>query len=200
LAISNKREENHDMIRQVEYFEKPGKENTSSCLEIVAGLVDEGFSHVVVATTSGETALSCAEKLKGKGVNLVAVTHNVGFGKEPNKDECSPEARKKLADLGVKVFTGAILTRALEYAFMEKHQGISPSYIVAQTLRLLGQGIKVVVEIVMEACDAGMIPEGEEVVAVAGTGRGADTVAIIRAHPSHRFLDVKVRQILAKPL
>jgi len=37
-------------------------------------------------------------------------------------------------------------------------------------------------------------------VAVAGTGRGADTVAIIRAHPSNRFLDVKVRQILAKPL
>ena len=189
-----------NMIRQVEYFEKPGKGNTSRCLEIVAGLVNEGFSHVVVATTSGETALSCAEKLKEKEVNLVAVTNNEGFGKEPNKDECSAEARKKMADLGVKVFTGAILTRALEYSFMEKHQGISPSYIVAQTLRLLGQGIKVAVEIVMEACDAGMIPEGEEVVAVGGTGRGADTVAIIRAHPSHRFLDVKVRQILAKPL
>ncbi len=31
------------MIRQVEYFEKPGKENTPRCLEIVSGLVDEGF-------------------------------------------------------------------------------------------------------------------------------------------------------------
>lgn len=188
------------MIRQVEYFEEAGKQNTSRCLEIVSGLVSEGFSNVVVATTSGETALSCAEKLKDKEVNLVAVTHNVGFGKEPNKDECSPEAREKLAQLGVKVFTGTILTRALEYAFMDRHQGIYPAYIVAQTLRLLSQGIKVAVEIVVEACDAGMLPEGEEVVAVAGTGRGADTVAIVRAHPSNRFLDVKVRQILAKPM
>ncbi len=41
------------MIRQVEYFEKPGRENTSRCLEIVSGLVNEGFSHLVVATTAG---------------------------------------------------------------------------------------------------------------------------------------------------
>jgi hypothetical protein len=33
-----------------------------------------------------------------------------------------------------------------------------------------------------------------------GSGKGADTVAIVQAHPSDRFLDVRVRQILAKPL
>ncbi len=66
------------MIRQVEYFEKPGRENTSRCLEIVSGLVDEGISHLVVATTAGETALSFAKKLEGKALNIVAVTHNVG--------------------------------------------------------------------------------------------------------------------------
>jgi hypothetical protein len=82
---------------------------------------------------------------------------------------------------------------------MKKHQGLYPTYIVAETLRLFGQGIKVAVEIAMEACDAGLIPEGEDVVSVAGTGRGADTVAVIRAHPSNRFLDVRVRQIAAKP-
>ena len=52
----------------------------------------------------------------------------------------------------------------------------------------------------MEACDAGMVPEGEDIIAVAGTGKGADTVAIVQARPSDRFLDVRVRQILAKPL
>ena len=83
---------------------------------------------------------------------------------------------------------------------MKKHQGVYPGYIVAQTLRLLGQGIKVCVEIVVEACDAGLIPEGEDIIAVAGTGKGADTVAIVQAHPSDRFLDVRIRQILAKPL
>jgi hypothetical protein len=187
------------MIREVHYFEKSGKENTETCLDIVDGLVKEGNTHVVVATTSGETAVAFGRKFQGRNVNLVAVTHNVGFA-GPNKDDCTAEARKEMESLGVKVFTGTILTRSIETALMKKHQGIYPTYIVAETLRLFGQGIKVAVEIAMEACDAGLLPEGEDVVAVAGTGRGADTVAVIRAHPSNRFLDVKVKQILAKPL
>ena len=187
------------MIRQVEYFEKAGRENTSRCLEIAAGLVDEGLSHIVVATTTGETALSLAKKIEGKSLSLVAVTHNVGYGGQ-NVDECPAEARQELARLGVKIFTGTILSRGIEASFMKKHQGVYLGYVVAQTLRLLGQGIKVCVEIVVEACDAGLLPEGEDVIAVAGTGKGADTVAIVQAHPSDRFLDVRVRQILAKPL
>lgn len=187
------------MIRQVEFFERPGAGNTSRCIEIVTGLVDEGFSQVVVATTKGETGLLFARALQGKDVNLVAVTHNVGFG-NPGQDNCPQEARRDMEALGVKVFTGTILTRSIEKSLMSKHQGIYPAYIVAETLRLFGQGMKVTVEIVMEACDAGLIPEGTDVVAAAGTGKGADTVAVIRAHPSNRFLDVRVRQILAKPL
>ena len=187
------------MIRQVEYFEKPGKHNTDRCLEIVCGLVNEGLRHVVVATTGGQTALLFGNALKDLSVNLVAVTHYVGFG-EPNTDECSPEARAALQALGVKVFTGTILTRSIEKSLMEKHKGIYPAYIVAETLRVFGHGVKVAVEIAMEACDAGLIPEGEDAIVVAGTGRGADTVAILEPHPSNRFLNVKVRQILAKPM
>jgi len=187
------------MIRQVEYFEKPGRENTSRCLEIVSGLVNEGFSHLVVATTAGETGLLFAKKFKGKALNMVVVTHNVGYA-GPNVDECFAEARQELTSLDVKIFTGTILSRGIEASFMKKHQGVYLSYIVAQTLRLLGQGTKVCVEIVVEACDAGLVPEGVDIIAVAGSGKGADTVAIIQAHPSDRFLDVRVRQILAKPL
>ncbi len=129
----------------------------------------------------------------------MAVTHNVGYA-GPNQDECPAKARQELARLGVKIFTGTILSRGIEASFMKKHQGVYPGYIVAQTLRLLGQGIKVCVEIVVEACDAGLLPEGEDIIAVAGTGKGADTVAIVQGCPSDRFLDVRIRQILAKPL
>jgi uncharacterized protein len=187
------------MIRQVEYFEKPGKENTERCIDLVRNLVREGYTHVVVATTSGETGVRFAEALQNTQARVVAVTHNIGFS-GPNQDDCSPEARRRMEELGVRIFTGTILTRTIESAFMKKHQGVYPSYIVAETLRLIGQGIKVTVEIVTEACDAGLVPEGEDVVAIAGTGKGADTVVIIRPHPSHRFLDVRVRQIVAKPL
>ncbi len=187
------------MIRQVEYFEQPGKGNTARCLEIVQNLVAEGFTNVVVASTGGDTGLLFAKTLQSKGVNLVVVTHNVGYA-GPNVDECPTTVRQELESLGARIFTGTILTRGIEAALMKKHQGVYPVYIVAQTLRLLCQGVKVCVEIIVEACDAGLIPEGEQIVAVAGTGRGADTVTLVESHPSDRFFDVRVRQILAKPL
>ncbi len=187
------------MIRQVEYFEEPGKGNTPKCVEIVQNLVSEGYSNVVVATTGGDTALRFAEALKGHGINLVVVTHNVGYA-GPNVDECPKAVREQLQSLGAEIFTGTILTRGIEAALMMKHHGIYPAYIVAQSLRVLSQGIKVCVEIVAEACDAGLLPEGERVIAVAGTGRGADTVAIIDAHTSDRFFDIRISQIVAKPL
>jgi hypothetical protein len=38
-----------------------------------------------------------------------------------------------------------------------------------------------------------------DVIAVAGTGRGADTYAVIKANSSNRFFDIKVREYLVKP-
>jgi hypothetical protein len=49
------------------------------------------------------------------------------------------------------------------------------------------------------ATDAGFIPEHEEIVTIAGTGYGADTVSVLRSAASKRFLDLKVLEILAKP-
>ena len=42
------------------------------------------------------------------------------------------------------------------------------------------------------AVDAGLIPEGEEVLSVAQTARGADTVLLIKSAASKRFFDLKV--------
>jgi hypothetical protein len=63
---------------------------------------------------------------------------------------------------------------------------------------MLGQGIKVCVEIAAMACDAGLAPPGD-VIAVAGTGQGADTACLIKGDSSNRFFQIKVREILAKP-
>lgn len=186
------------MIRTIEYFEKAGKENSERCVEITSSLVDGGYKHVVVATTVGDTGVAMARRLQGKDVNLAVVTHSAGF-KEPNHFELLPENREEILRLGGKIYTGTILTHSIETAFAQKFQGLYPTMIVAQSLRRFGEGAKVCCEIVMEACDGGLIPEFEEVVAVAGTGRGADTVCIIRSASSKRFLDLKVLEILAKP-
>lgn len=64
------------MQRTVTYFEKPGPENTSQCLDIVkTAIKDFRYKHIVVASTSGATGELFAEGLKDKGINLVVVTH-----------------------------------------------------------------------------------------------------------------------------
>jgi len=208
------------MERSVLYFEKPGKVNTGACLKVVIERLSEGdINDVVVATTGGDTGLLFAEALKDRDINLVAVTHSYGF-REPNTIEISSETVERLKSLGAKVYTGTMITHSLETAFTMKSGGLYlgdkkdyqkgdsftmksgglyPTIIVAQSLRRFGEGPKVCCEIVMMAADAGLIQEGKEVIAVAGTGRGADTVMVIRAATSKRFLDLKVCEILAKP-
>jgi len=187
------------MERKVLYFEKSGKENTAACLEVVHQAIKEnGYKHIVVASTSGYTGLMFSETLKGSHSNLIIVTHSAGF-KEPNLHEMSEEVRKKIETNGARVFTGSMLTHSLETSLASKFSGSYPTLIIAQSLRRFGEGPKVCCEIVMMAADAGLIPEGEEVLAVAGTAWGADTVMVIKSAVSKRFLDLKVLEILAKP-
>ena len=187
------------MERRVNYFEKPGRENTASCLQVVKDAIkDSNFKHLVIASTEGDTGLLFSEALKDSGINIVVVTHSAGF-KAANTHEMSSETRGKIESTGARVYTGTMITHSVETAFASKFSGISPMLIVAQTLRRFGEGPKVCCEIIMMAADAGLVPEGDEVLAVAGTGRGADTVAVIRAAASKRFLELRVLEILAKP-
>jgi hypothetical protein len=187
------------MEGKVIYFEKPGVDNTVACLEIVKNTIaHQGYKHIVIASTTGETGLLFSEALKGSPINVVVVTHSYGF-KNPNAHEMSEDVRKKIAAHGVKVFTGSMLTHSIETAFSTKFSGLYPTLIVANTLRRFGEGAKVCCEIVMMAVDAGLIPEKEEVLAVAGTARGADTVMVLKSAASKRFLELRVLEILAKP-
>ena len=186
------------MLRQVHYLDKSGPQNTDQCLAVTKELTNSGYRDIVIATTFGDTALKFAHVLNPKEINLVAVTHSAGF-KNPNEVELTASRRKEIIDLGVKIYTGTILTHSLETALTKEYGGVYPTTLITHTLRRFSQGVKVCVEIVMEACDAGYLPEDKEVVAVGGTGRGADTVCIIKSAASKRFLDLKVLEILAKP-
>jgi hypothetical protein len=179
------------------YFEKAGKENTQKTLQIAKEeAIKRGISHMVVASTFGDTALAAAELLEGTGIKLVVVTHNTGI-REPGLQTFDPEIKKKIESLGGKVHTGTMVLRGLGAALKERSNQ-SHEQIVADTLRIFGQGTKVVVEIVAMSADAGLIPFSD-VIAVGGTGRGADTAAIIKANSSNKFFDIKLREYLVKP-
>jgi hypothetical protein len=84
-------------------------------------------------------------------------------------------------------------------AIYGKWNTMYPAGIIAQTLRIFGQGMKVVVEIVATAADAGEIPVDKDVIVVAGSGRGADTAVVVKPAESRRLFDIKVKEIIAKP-
>ncbi|MBW2121241.1 MAG: hypothetical protein JRH07_05270 [Deltaproteobacteria bacterium] len=179
------------------YFDKAGTENTEATLQIAKEeALKRKINHIVVASTCGDTGLKMAEMLEGTGVSLVVVSHNVGF-KEPGKGEFDADKARRIAGLGGRVLTATMVLRNTGTAIREK-QGYSQQDLIANVLRMLGQGMKVCVEIVAMAADAGLIPFAD-VVAVAGTSRGADTAVIIGADSSNRFFDIKIREILAKP-
>jgi len=187
------------MEKKITYFEKPGRDNTQACLDVVKRAVKEdGYRHIVLASTAGDTGLLFSGALKGQGLTIVVVTHAAGF-KEPNASEMSPETRQAIMQNGATVYTGSMLTHSLETAIAAKFSGSYPTLLIANTLRRFGEGSKVGCEIVMMAVDAGLVPEGEEVLAVAGTARGADSVLVVKSAASKRFLDLKVLEILAKP-
>jgi len=71
---------------------------------------------------------------------------------------------------------------------------------LATILRTFGQGTKVCLEILLMAADGGLISRGEKVIAIAGTGRGADTAFLATASTSNRLKEVRIHEILCKPI
>ena len=75
-----------------------------------------------------------------------------------------------------------------------------PLNIVADTLRMFSQGVKVCVEIAVMAAEHGFITPDEEIIAVGGSGHGADTVVIIKPAFASEIFKTKIKAILCKPL
>lgn len=177
------------------YFTACGKENTDANVELALKRAKElDIKHIVVASCSGDTV----QRFLDKDLQVVCVTHHVGF-EEPGSDEMAPEMRQRLQKQGVKVLTTTHLLAGVDRAIRFKFGGVYPAEIMAQTLRIMGQGVKVCVEISIMALDAGLIPYGEDIIAVAGTGEGADTAVVIRPAHASSFFDTKVREIICKP-
>ncbi len=177
------------------YFENAGKENTQRTLQIAKEeAIKRGIKHIIVASTYGDTGLEAALLLKGTGINLIVVTHNTGI-REEGLQTFSPEAKKKIEELGGKVYTGTMVLRGLGTALKERG-GNSHEQIVADTLRIFGQGTKVIIEITAMSADVGLIPFSD-IIAVAGTGRGADTAAVIKANSSNRFFEIKINYFVS---
>ena len=194
------------------YFEESKPENMEIVLELVKEKAQEkGVKYVVVASTRGMTGVVAAEAFKGSGVNVVVVTHQIG----PRGPELLPENEEKIKAAGGRIVTcthafGGVGSSLRRFPPREPGQPrpepFWPAYVpstgdlIANVLRLFSQGMKVCFEITVMAADAGAIPIGENVIAVAGQGRWADTAIVLKSANTTSFFDLDVGEILAKPI
>ena len=185
------------MEGKIIYFDKPGADNTEEVLRIAKKRAAElGIKTIVVATTIGNTGVRATKVFKGKKV--VVVTHSMGF-KGANTQELTEENRQKIVANGGIILTTTHLFRGVSGAMLKKFNTHEIGVIIANTLRLLGQGMKVVIEISVMAADAGLVGTDEDVIVIAGSGRGADYAVILQPVYSNDFFDLKVKEILCKP-
>jgi hypothetical protein len=179
------------------YFAEAGKQNSDTLLKSVEEYVrKEGIRDIAVASTTGETGAEASRIFKG--LNVVVVTHCFGF-QEPEKTELQEQYKEEIMANGAKIFTGVHALSSVERAIRKKFGTIQPQELMANVLRLMGEGTKVCVEITLMAADAGLIPVDRDIVAIGGTGGGADTALRIRPANAARFFDLKIREIIAKP-
>jgi hypothetical protein len=186
-----------DTTVQSTYFGQPGRQNTVRTLEVTRQRADQlGIRTVLVATTRGETGAQAAQRFQG--YDVVVVTHATGFA-GPNIQELTEENRAAIEAAGAQILTCQHALGGISRAVRKKWGTYAIDEIVAQTLRIFGEGMKVCVEIALMAADAGLAPVGEPCIAIAGTGRGADTAVVLIPANVQQFFDLRVMEVLVKP-
>ena len=186
-----------EQIVQTWYFDNPGPANTDRTLEIADSRARElGIRTMIVATVEGETGAKAVKRFKG--LETVAVTHSTGF-REPNLQRLTPENRAAIEGEGGKILTCIHAFAGINRAVRNKLETYQLDEIIALALKTLGQGFKVCLEISLMAADAGLVKVGEPCVAIAGSGKGADTAVVLTPVNVQNFFDIRVHEILCKP-
>jgi hypothetical protein len=87
----------------------------------------------------------------------------------------------------------------LSKAMRKKYNTFVLGEVIADALRIFGQGVKVVCEMAAMAADSGLVRTDEDIIAVAGSGRGADTAVVMKPANTHDFFDLRIKEIICKP-
>lgn len=184
------------------YFEKPGRVNTDEVLRIARKRAEDlGIKTIVVASTTGTTAVRAVEVFRG--MKVVAVSHSAGFthgSPQPNVQKFTLKNREIVEGKGGTVLTTTHAFAGVSRAIRNKYKTHTSVDIIANTLKVFGNGMKVACEVSMMAADSGLVRTGEEeIIAIAGSAGGADTAVVLQPVISQDFFDLRIKEILCKP-
>lgn len=189
------------MVRKfITYFDKEGENYTD---ELIAAVNDklEASKHIkriIIASSTGESAMKLYEGIENDDVEIINVTHHAGFS-GPNELDISQKMINELEKVGIKTYCGSHAFSGAARGVTNKYGAYSPLDVVADTFRMFSHGIKVGAEISVMAADAGLIPTGEEIIAIGGRGHGVDSAVILTPVNSKDLFKLKIHEIIAMP-
>lgn len=184
----------------ITYFEEQGNDYTDELIKAVRDKLEatDDIKRILIASSTGASALKLYGAVEEFGVEIINVTHNMGFS-APNEADISQEMIEKLEDVGIRTFIGSHAFSGAARGVTNKYGGYSPLDIVADTLRMFSHGVKVSAEISIMAADAGLVPVGEKIIAIGGRGHGVDTAVILTPVNSKDLFSMKFHEIIAMP-
>ena len=184
----------------ITYFEEQGNDYTDDLIKAVKDKLESSgdIKRILIASSTGQSALKLYAALDDDDIEIINVTHHMGF-KEDNVADISDEMIKKLEDVGIRTYIGAHAFSGAARGVTNKYGGFSPLDVVADTLRMFSHGVKVSAEISIMAADAGLVPVGEKIIAIGGRGHGVDTAVILTPVNAKNLFDLKFHEIIAMP-
>jgi len=195
-------------LKNTFYFNVCGQINTEKTLKHAIQRAHQlNIKKLVVASETGLSALKAADMLQNSGINLIVVTSAAGTKIENTiiGDLRIGIPDKKIWDQLEK--NRARIIRATDPLYnigaAWEHKGVPTlATIIRLCLKMISSGTAVCVTATLMATDNGILSEGEEVVAVAGSWIGLDTAVVVRATNSVNLLKtgaMQIREIICKP-
>lgn len=208
MANSNKLNEEGPELASAYFFNSPGPDNTSKVIEVVGQRVRLGdIAKILVASESGQLALELRRSFAS--ATIACVTYNDETRRKYQKPALMKDQllrqRIVLVDTVPEPLGRELTFRNWWERRTIKLPGDSADLFWMTLICVGGHGLRTAVEIVFMAVEAGVVPVGERVVSIAGTGWGADSAIVMRASRLDDAVGVdpekrmKIEEILAMP-
>ena len=140
-----------ELTKPITYFLTPIDVNTRRTFELARERALElEIKTILVASSSGNTGALAAEFFTG--FEVIVVSHSVGF-REANLQELTDDNRKKIELLSGRILTATHALGGVNRAIRRKFNTYQVDEIIASTLKIFGQGMKVAFEIALMAAD-----------------------------------------------
>ena len=186
-------------------FEKAGIDNTEDLIAAVAKRSKElDIDQIVVATTTGKTALDCAITMpwasKIAGILMYATDTEIKVNRKEGKVIApNPAYLSEAKKLGVEFYQGILAFSGVTSAIKNQLGGCPDLKMIAEVYKTISVGTKVAVECSIMAADGGLIDTSRDIIAIGGWRGGADTAIVLKPAFARTFFDLKIREFIALP-